>query len=102
MKKLLTTIVVTLAPAMAFAEEAAATAGGDRGWIALAAGIAAGVAVLGGTLSQGRAVAAALESIGRNPASAKQIQTPMILGLALIESLVILAWIIAFFLQGKV
>ena len=38
----------------------------------------------------------------RNPGAAARIQTPMILGLALIESLVLLAWVIAFFLQGKI
>ena len=46
-------------------------------------------------------VAAALEGISRNPGAAPRIQTPMILGLALIESLVLLAFVIAFFLQGK-
>ena len=49
-----------------------------------------------------RAAAAALEGISRNPGAAARIQTPMILGLALIESLVLLAWVIAFFLQGKI
>ena len=36
---------------------------------------------------------AALNAIGRNPGAAGQIQTPMIIGLALIESLVIYALI---------
>jgi F-type H+-transporting ATPase subunit c len=69
---------------------------------ALAAGIAIGLAVLGGTLGQGRAVAAALEGIGRNPGAAPRIQTPMILGLALIESLVLFGFVIAFLLVNKV
>lgn len=69
---------------------------------ALGAGFAIGLGVLGGTLSQGRAASAALEGISRNPGAAARIQTPMILGLALIESLVLLAFVIAFFLQGKV
>jgi F-type H+-transporting ATPase subunit c len=47
------------------------------------------IAALGGTLGQSRAIAAALEGIARNPNAAAKIQTPMILGLALIESLVI-------------
>ena len=46
--------------------------------------------------------AAALEGISRNPGAASRIQTPMILGLALIESLVLLAFVIAFFLQKNV
>jgi F-type H+-transporting ATPase subunit c len=65
------------------------------------AGIAIGLAVLGGGIGQGRAAGSALEGISRNPGAAARIQTPMILGLALIESLVLLAFVIAYFLQGK-
>jgi F-type H+-transporting ATPase subunit c len=68
---------------------------------ALAAGLAIGVAALGGALGQSRAAAAALEGIARNPGAAGKIQTPMILALALIESLVLLAFVIAFLLLGK-
>ena len=71
-------------------------------WAAAGAGFAIGLGVLGGTLGQGRAASAALEGISRNPGAAARIQTPMILGLALIESLVLLSFVIAFFLYGKV
>jgi len=71
-------------------------------WAAAAAGVAIGVAALGGTLAQGRATAAALEGISRNPGAAPRIQTAMILGLALIESLVLFAWAMAFLLQGQI
>jgi F-type H+-transporting ATPase subunit c len=71
-----------------------------RTWAAAGAGFAIGLGVLGGGLGQGRAAAAALEGISRNPGAAPRIQTPMILGLALIESLVLLSFVIAFFLQG--
>ncbi len=74
----------------------------NGGWIALSCGLAIGLAALGGALGQARTAAAALEGIARNPASADRIFTPMILGLALIESLVIYALIIAFLLQGKI
>jgi F0F1-type ATP synthase membrane subunit c/vacuolar-type H+-ATPase subunit K len=46
------------------------------------------------------AAAAALEGISRNPGASSRIQTPMILGLALIESLVLLAFVVAYFLQA--
>jgi F-type H+-transporting ATPase subunit c len=69
---------------------------------ALGAGLAIGLAVLGGALGQGKAAAAALEGISRNPGAAPRIQTPMILGLALIESLVLMGFVVAFLLQGKV
>ena len=69
---------------------------------ALGAGLAIGLAALGGALGQARAAAAALEGISRNPGAAPRIQTPMILGLALIESLVLFAFAIAFLLLGKI
>jgi F-type H+-transporting ATPase subunit c len=107
----LTTLFVLGLASVAFAQpEAAASAAntipgikaGAGGWIALAAGLAIGVAAFGGALAQGRAAAAALDGIGRNPGAADKIRGPMILGLALIESLVIYALIIAFLLIGKI
>ena len=90
-------------PATAFAQGGAAEASGAaQAMAALGAGIAIGLAVLGGGLGQGRAATAALEGISRNPGAAPKIQTPMILSLALIESLVLFGFLIAFFLQGKV
>ena len=75
---------------------------GSSGLIALAAGLCLGMAALGTALGQGRATAAAMESIGRNPNSADKIQTPLIIGLALMEALTLYALVIAFFLQGKI
>jgi F-type H+-transporting ATPase subunit c len=43
-----------------------------------------------------------MESIGRNPNSADRLQTPLILGLALMEALALYTLVIAFFLQGKI
>ncbi|AKT36603.1 ATP synthase F0 subunit C [Chondromyces crocatus] len=93
---------VVLFPAMAMAQDAASNQFDTNSMLAIAAGFAVGLAALGGTLGQGRAAAAALEGISRNPGAAARIQTPMILGLALIESLVLLAWVIAFMLQGQI
>lgn len=59
---------------------------------AFALGIAAGLAALG----QSRAIAAACDGISRNPGAAPQIRFALILGLALIESLVIYVLLIAF------
>jgi len=95
--------LTTLTAVPAFAAEGAEAAGGGSGSAAaIGAAIAIGLAVLGGGLGQGRAAAAALEGISRNPGAAPRIQTPMILGLALIESLVLFAFIIAFILTGKI
>lgn len=65
-------------------------------WKAIAAALAISITAFGGALGQGRAAAAALEGIARNPAASGKIFTPMILGLALIESLVIYGLLIAF------
>ena len=89
---------VVLAPAVAFAQNAAnppANKFDTAAWMAAAAAFAIGVAALGGTTAQGRATSAALEGIARQPSAAPRIQTPMILGLALIESLVLFAFVIA-------
>jgi F-type H+-transporting ATPase subunit c len=100
-----TSLVVMLMSTVAFAQgEAAsveATAVGIKAWIAIAAGLAIGLAAFGGALGQGRAAAAALEGIARNPGSADKVFTPLILGLALIESLVIYALIISILLWLK-
>ena len=86
-----------LTTAIAFAQETAEAGGGDEGSATkyLAAAFAIGIAAFGGALGQGRAASAALDGIARNPNAAGKISTPMILGLALIESLVIYALIIA-------
>ncbi len=70
--------------------------------IALGAGLAIGIAALGGGIDQGMAMRGALEGIARNPNATDKIFTSMIIGLALIESLVIYGLVIAFMLQGKI
>jgi F-type H+-transporting ATPase subunit c len=102
-------LVATAFSAVAFAQgevpaEAAVEVAklGASAWIAIAAGLGIAIAAFGGALGQGRAAATALEGIARNPGAADKLFTPMILGLALIESLVIYALIIAFLLIGKI
>jgi F-type H+-transporting ATPase subunit c len=89
--------IVLAAPA---AEAAAEKPPANMG-VAIAMALAIGLAAHGGGLGQGRAVAAALEGICRNPQSSSTVFTPMLLGLAFIESLVIFALVIAFMLQGR-
>lgn len=71
-------------------------------YYALAAGIAIGIAAFGGAIAQGNIGAKAMEGIARNPQARQDMFVPMILGLALIESLVIYALVIAFALVGKI
>lgn len=94
-----------LLSAVAFADEAPAAAAGavaNYGWYAIAAALAIGLAALGGALGQGKAAAAALEGIARNPGASGKIFVPMILGMALIESLVLFGLLIAFVLSGNI
>ncbi len=87
---------------VAFAEGAAAAGSTDpKGLIALAIGLGLGIAAAGGGVGQGKAASAALEGIGRNPGAAKEIFTPLLLSLALIESLVIYSLVISFMLLGQ-
>ena len=88
----LATFAVT---ATAFAQDAASNESDVAMAKAMAADIAIDVAALGGALGQGKAAAAALEGIARNPNASGKLFVPMILGLALIESLVIYALLIA-------
>lgn len=54
------------------------------------------IASFGGTAAQSAAASVALEGIARNPGAADKLLTPMILGLALMESLVIFVLISVF------
>lgn len=104
--KILLALSTILLAAPAFAQSAAAAAantnvGSTLGLIGVGIGIAMGLAVLGGTFGQGRAASAALEGIARNPAVSGKLLVPLILSLALIESLVLFAFVIGFLLQNS-
>ncbi len=101
----LLSLLFVAAASVAFgADEGAAAAAGAsnvKTFIALAAGFGIAIASFGGALGQGKAIAAGLEGIARNPSAQNKIFIPMIVGLALIESLVIYSLVIAFILVGK-
>ncbi|MFL5784444.1 MAG: ATP synthase F0 subunit C [Bacteriovoracaceae bacterium] len=71
-------------------------------WLGFAAAGAIALAACGGAYAQGKAASVALEGIARNPAAADKLFTPMIIALALIESLVIYAFVIAFLIKPVV
>lgn len=68
----------------------------NPGLKAIAAAVGFAIAVVGGAIGQSRIGAAACEGAARNPGAAAKIQTMMILGLALIESLVLFALLVVF------
>jgi F-type H+-transporting ATPase subunit c len=97
MKRIVGLVLVSLA-AFLVASLAFAADGGHTPdiYASLGAGLGIGIAAFGGALGQGKAASAALEGIARNPAASGKIFVPMIIGLALIESLVIYAFLVTF------
>ena len=94
---ILAVIVIALAIASpAMAQDHGAAPAGKNMFQYLGAAFAIAFAAAFGALGQGRGLAAAVEAIGRNPGAVGPIRITMIIGLALIESLVIYALIIAF------
>jgi F-type H+-transporting ATPase subunit c len=89
--------------ASAFAEEATKTVSGPAGWaVGIGAGFGIGVAVLGAALGQGKIGAAFMDGVSRNPGAYKSMFTPLIIGLAFVETLVLFSVLIVFTLLGKV
>lgn len=99
-----TVLFATLMSAQAFAQDAAAHASsmGDKGLYALGLAIMLGLGAFGATSGQGRVGAAAMEGLARNPQARNSMFVPMIVVLALIESLFILTWLIASGMSGKI
>lgn len=64
----------------------------------LGAGLGIGLATLGPGLGQGNATGKAVEGIARQPEASGKIMTTLVLGLALMESLVLYAFVIALIL----
>jgi F-type H+-transporting ATPase subunit c len=67
----------------------------------LAAGIGAGLAVIGAGYGIGRLAASAMEGISRQPEMAGKIQTAMIIAAALIEGIGLFGLVIAVLLAIK-
>ena len=101
-KTILMAAVILLLAVSAFAQAPAATTG-DSGprWNLISASFLLAIAAAAGAIGQSRGIAAACEGIARNPSAAGAIRLAMIIGLALIESLVIYALIIAYLLMTR-
>jgi F-type H+-transporting ATPase subunit c len=92
-------VAVLAVPAIAFAQVPQGAAGDWVGPFAVlvsgfAMAFAAGLCALG----MGRAVASSVDAMARQPGAAGRIQTAMIIGLALIESLAIYVLVVAMIL----
>ncbi len=95
--RILIALTTVLASASVFAAEST-----DAAAFAYSAAFAITIAAVGGAFAQGKAASVALEGIARNPAASDKLFTPMIIALALIESLVIYAFVIAFLIKPVV
>ena len=97
MRSLILAAMAVLVPGVAMAQGATAAPAGS--WVGpfavLVAGFAMAFAAGLCALGQGRAIASAVDAMARQPGAAARIQTAMIIGLALIESLVIYALVLA-------
>ncbi len=94
--RILSLLAVALLPSLALAETT------DAATFAWSSAMAIAVAAVGGAFAQGKAASVALEGIARNPSASDKLFTPMIIALALIESLVIYAFVIAFLIKPTV
>ena len=63
--------------------------------------LAMGMACLGIGLGQGLALSKGLDGISNQPEAASKIQTAMIVGMALMETIGILTFVIAIILSGR-
>ena len=98
-------VLVALLACVALPALAQETAGGAPAasgvrWGAIGAAFLLGIAAAAGAIGQGRATSAAADGISRNPGAAGAIRTMTIIGLALIESLVLYALLIAFLIRN--
>ena len=67
-------------------------------WCAMAAAIGIGLGSFGTGIGQGIAISKAVEGVARNPGATNKIQTVMLIGLAMIESLAIYCLVVAMIL----
>ncbi len=70
-------------------------------WAYLAAGIGAGITVIGGGLGIGKLAASAMDATGRQPEATGEIRTSMIIAAALIEGISLFALVICILLALK-
>ena len=98
--KLLGMISVAFAALVAFATDAfsaeadGAAAATVQQWRMISASFALAIAASAGAIAQTKSISSALEGTARNPGAGGDLRVSMIIGLALIESLVIYTFVI--------
>ena len=72
------------------------------GIIAIAAGLAIGLAAIGIAVGQGMLASKEMESMGKQPEAMSGIRTSMIIAMAIMETIGVLTFVIAIVLAGKI
>jgi F-type H+-transporting ATPase subunit c len=94
---LMSFMMMLLTVATAVAQGQTTPAGSSTSWFfPNDAAFAVAIAALGGAMGDGKAIAAACEGTARNPGAGGRIFTMLILGLALIETLVLFTFLTLF------
>lgn len=68
---------------------------------AIAAGLAMGLAAIGIAIGQGIGLGKGLEGISKQPEAGNMIRTTMIVGMAIMETIGVLTFVIAILLSSK-
>ena len=109
LKKVLAVVAIVgimALPAMAQGTAAPAAAAptvvGSASYLGMALAFALGAAAIGGALGQSNAIGKAVDAVARQPEAGARVQGMMIIGLALIETLVIYVLLICFVWGGKI
>jgi len=75
---------------------------GDKGAMAIGAGVGAGLTTLGAAKGIGQLAGSAVESIARQPEAGGRVFTSMIIAAALIEGFTFFALVVCYSLGGQV
>ena len=92
-------LLVWAVPVFAQGEAGAAPAAGKSQWLIIASAFAMAIAAAGCGYAQSRALTAACEGVSRNPGATDTIRLFLILGLAFIEFLALLTFVVILLLM---
>jgi F-type H+-transporting ATPase subunit c len=92
-------LLISAIPAFAQPEGGAAATGGKSQWLIIASAFGMALAAAGCGYAQSRAVSSACEGVSRNPGATDIIRLFLILGLAFIELLALLTFVVIMILQ---
>jgi F-type H+-transporting ATPase subunit c len=92
-------LLIWVVPVFAQGEGGATATGGKSQWLIIASAFGMALAAAGCGYAQSRALAAACEGVSRNPGATDTIRLFLILGLAFIEFLALLTFVVILMLQ---